>query len=153
MREKGYSLVEISIIMVIIGILGGVVLFAWQNGKDNYLKSSAQELASDLLWARFSAINEGVFYKVEFWPGNQEKEWEYRIKEGYELKTLKKGHFRSGMHILGVNFPGWNTNLLFYPNGSPSSGGTVTISNKMGSLIYVKVEAVVGRIRVTEDDN
>ncbi len=152
MKRNGYSLVEVSVIVVIVGILGGIAIFSWQNMGKNDLETYAKELASDLLWARFSAINNGVYYKISFWTGNQTKKWEYIIKEGSKLKTLKKGYFKSGIHILGVNFPGWGINLLFYPNGSPSSGGTVTISDKMGNLIYVKVEAAVGRIRVTDKD-
>ncbi len=153
MRREGFTLLELAIVLSIIVILILITIPSFVHYTNQEIEVYARELAEDLVWARFSAINNGVYYKVEFWPGKMEKKWEYRIIEGNGMKVVKKGIFQNGVHILNVNFPGWGNEVYFYPNGSPSSGGTVTIWMKSGNIIYVKIEPVVGRVRVTREDN
>ncbi len=149
MKYTGYTLIELIIVIAIFGILFSVIIESFNTYMNHQEDIYAKTLASDLLWARFSSINEGVYYKIEFWSGYEEKEWEYRIIRGDDLKELKRISFGKMAHIINVNFPNWSNNLCFYPNGTPSSGGTITIKDKMGNIIFVKVEAVVGRIRVS----
>ena len=149
MKNTGYTLIELIIVMAIFGILLSVVVGSFYSYTNHQGKIYAKTLASDLLWARFSSINEGIYYKIEFWPGYEEKKWEYRIIRGDDLKEIKRVGFGKMVHIVNVNFPNWANNLCFYPNGTPSSGGTITIKDKMGNMVFVKVEAVVGRIRVS----
>ncbi len=152
MQQKGYALVELLVVIAIIGILSAGVVFSLGYSYHNKLESSARILASDLLWARFTAISEGVYYKVEFYPSYKIKKWEYRIIEGLNQKIVKKVLFEKGIHIISVNFPDSGGNLYFYPNGSPSSGGTITLQDSRVKFFFVKVEAAVGRIRVTDKD-
>ena len=152
MRKKGYTFIELLIVIAIIAILSAGVVFSFGYSYRNKLENSAKILASDLSWARFSAISKGIYYAVEFYPSYKTKNWEYRIKRGKDQKIVKQVLFEKGIHIVNVNFPNMVGNLYFYPNGSPSSGGTITLQDAMKEMIFVKIEAAVGRIRVTGKD-
>jgi copper(I)-binding protein len=39
---------------------------------------------------------------------------------------------------------------IFNPSGTPSSGGTVTIKNKNNQYLYVIVNPVAGRVRISD---
>jgi len=42
-----------------------------------------------------------------------------------------------------------NNNLYFYPNSVPSMGGTITLKNKRGKILYVIMTPVTARVRVS----
>ena len=154
MKEKGFILIELLIVFAIISITMGVIIstFGFSNYEIKYLKENANILASDLLLARVSAIKESIYYRIEFFPGLYEKAWEYRVKresESEPIKTISK--FTNNIHIISTNFP--SNEVYFYPNGAPSSGGTIVLKNSKGKRLYIKIEAAVGRIRVTDINN
>jgi hypothetical protein len=55
--------------------------------------------------------------------------------------------------LFDTNFT--DNNLYFYPNGVPSMGGTITLKNKRGKVLYVIMTPVTARVRIspTPPDN
>jgi len=140
-RTKGYTLIELMVVVVIITLLLGLSL----NGLYNLIQWSklnrtAALLSSELKNTQSRAFYEGVYYKLQFWPSLDR----YRI---YKQTELIDDIILEDINLFNTNFT--DNNLYFYPNGVPSMGGTVTLKNKMGKILYVIMTPVTARVRVS----
>ena len=139
--SKGYTLIELMVVAAIISILFGLSI----NGIDsliqwNKLNTAAVLLSSELKNTQSRAFYEGVYYKLQFWPTLDK----YRI---YKQTELYKDIQLEDIDLFNTNFT--NNNLYFYPNGVPGQGGTVTLKNKRGKVLYVIMTPVTARVRVS----
>ena len=140
-RTKGYTLIELMVVVVIISLL----LSLGTNGLDyliqwNKLNVTAGLLSSELKNTQSRAFYEGVYYKLQFWPSLDR----YRI---YKQTELIDDIILKDIDLFNTNFT--DNNLYFYPNGVPSMGGTVTLKNKRGKVLYVITTPVTARVRVS----
>src|SRR5665648_1013684 len=147
-RTKGYTLIELMVVVGIISLLLGLGI----NGLDylmqwNKLNTAAALLSSELKNTQSMAFYEGIYYKIEFyatfnWPTSLNK---YKIskKENEFYKEIKL----DGVELFKTNFT--NNRVRFLPNGSPSMGGTVTLKNRRGKILYVIMTPVTARVRVS----
>ena len=142
-HNKGYTLIELMVVVGIIslllslGISGLDYLIQW-----NKLNTSAVLLSSELKNTQSRAFYEGVYYKLQFWPTLDR----YRI---YKQTELIDDIILKDIDLFNSNFI--DNNLYFYPNGVPSMGGTVTLKNKRGKVLYVIMTPVTARVRVSPD--
>ncbi len=142
-RNKGYTLMELMVVVVIISLLLGL----GTNGLDylmqwNKLNTAAALLSSELKNTQSRAFYEGVYYKLQFWPSLNR----YRV---YKKTELIDDIILKDIDLFNTNFT--DNNLYFYPNGVPSMGGTVTLKNKRGKILYVIMTPVTARVRVSPD--
>ena len=142
-RTKGYTLIELMIVVGIISLLLGLGI----NGLDyltqwNKLNTAAGLLSSELKNTQSRAFYEGVYYKLQFWPTLDR----YRI---YKQTELYKEIKLDGIDLFNTNFT--DNNLYFYPNGVPGQGGTVTLKNRRGKILYVIMTPVTARVRVSPE--
>jgi len=142
-RTKGYTFIELMVVVVIISLLLGLGV----NGLDylmqwNKLNITAGLLSSELKNTQSRAFYEGVYYKLQFWPSLDR----YRI---YKKTELIYDIILKDIDLFNTNFT--DNNLYFYPNGVPSMGGTVTLKNKRGKILYVIMTPVTARVRVSPD--
>ena len=140
-RTKGYTLIELMVVVGIIALLLGLSL----NGLYNLiqwskLNTAAAILSSELKNTQSRAFYEGVYYKLQFWPSLDR----YRI---YRQTVLYKDIQLEDVDLFNSNFT--NNNLYFYPNGVPSMGGTVTLKNKRSKILYVIMTPVTARVRIS----
>ena len=140
---KGYTLIELMVVVVIISLLLGLSL----NGLYNLiqwskLNTAAAMLSSELKNTQSRAFYEGVYYKLQFWPSLDR----YRI---YKQTELVEDIILEDIDLFNSNFT--DDNVYFYPNGVPSMGGTVTLKNKRGKILYVIMTPVTARVRVSPD--
>ncbi|MHC2994423.1 MAG: prepilin-type N-terminal cleavage/methylation domain-containing protein [Candidatus Atribacteria bacterium] len=141
--NKGFTLIELMVIVTIISLLLGLgingisSLIQW-----NKLNTVAALLSSELKSAQSRAFYEGVYYKLQFWPSLDR----YRI---YKQTELYKEIQLDGIDLFNTNFT--DDNLYFYPNGVPGQGGTVTLKNKKGKILYVIMTPVTARVRISPD--
>ncbi len=150
-RTKGFTLIEL---MVVIGIIL-LLLVLLINGINNLLQWSklnrtAALLSSELKNTQSRAFYEGVYYKIEFyttfnWPTSSNK---YKILKGSESELCKEIKLE-GVELFKTNFTG--NRVRFYPNGVPSMGGTVTLKNSRGKILYVIMTPVTARVRISPD--
>jgi len=148
-RNNGYTLIELMVVVVIISLLLGLGI----NGLDyliqwNKLNTAAALLSSELKNTQSRAFYEGVYYKIEFyatfdWPASLNKYKIFRKSEFYKEIKL------DGVELFKTNFT--NNRVNFNPNGSPSMGGTVTLKNKRGKVLYVIMTPVTARVRVSPE--
>ena len=142
-RTKGYTLIELMVVVGIIALLLGLSL----NGLYNLiqwskLNSAAALLSSELKNTQSRAFYEGVYYKLQFWPTLDR----YRI---YRQTVLYKEIKLEDIDMFDTNFT--DDNLYFYPSGVPSMGGTVTLKNKRGKILYVIMTPVTARVRISRN--
>jgi len=146
-RTKGYTLIELMVVVGIISLLLGLSL----NGLYNLiqwskLNTAAALLSSELKDAQSRAFYEGVSYKIDFWEP-LDRYRVYKQKEGYY--EVYKDIQLEDIDLFNTNFT--NDRVNFNPNGSPSMGGTVTLKNKRGKILYVIMTPVTARVRVSPD--
>jgi len=140
---KGYTLIELMVVVGIIFLLLGLSL----NGLYNLIQWSklnraAALLSSELKNTQSRAFYEGVYYKLQFWPTLDR----YRI---YRKTELIQDIILEDIDLFNTNFI--DNNLYFYPSGVPSMGGTVTLKNKRGKILYVIMTPVTARVRISPD--
>ncbi|HAJ32599.1 MAG TPA: hypothetical protein DCK79_04420 [Candidatus Atribacteria bacterium] len=140
-RNKGYTLIEVVVVVVIVSLLLGLSL----NGLYNLiqwskLNKAAAILSSELKNTQSRAFYEGVYYKIDFWAPLDR----YRI---YKQTELVEDIILNDIDLFNTNFT--DDNLYFYPSGVPSMGGTVTLKNKRGKILYVIMTPVTARVRVS----
>ena len=140
-RTKGYTFIELMVVVGIISLLLGLGV----NGLDyliqwNKLNTAAGLLSSELKNTQSRAFYEGVYYKLQFWPSLDR----YRV---YKQTELIDDVILKGIDLFNTNFT--DNNLYFYPNGVPSMGGTVTLKNKRGKVLYIIMTPVTARVRVS----
>lgn len=142
-RTKGFTLIELMVVVGIISLLLGLGI----NGLDyliqwNKLNTAAALLSSELKNTHSRAFYEGVWYKIEF-RAFSDKYIIYKQTELYKDVQLEN------IDLFNSNFT--DNKVYFYPNGVPSMGGTVTLKNKRGKVLYVIMTPVTARVRVSPD--
>ena len=142
-RNKGYTLIELMVVVVIISLLLGLCI----NGLDyliqwSKLNTAAAILSSELKNTQSRAFYEGVYYKIDFWAPLDR----YRI---YKQTEVYKDIQLEDIDLFNTNFT--NNKVYFYPNGVPSMGGTVTLKNKKGKILYVIMTPVTARVRISTE--
>jgi len=140
-RIKGYTLIEL---MVVVGIISLLLAFGI-NGLDyliqwSRLNTAAALLSSELKNTQSRAFYEGVWYKIDFWESLDR----YRI---YKQTEVYKDVQLEDIDLFNSNFT--DDKVYFYPNGVPSMGGTVTLKNRRGKILYVIMTPVTARVRVS----
>jgi prepilin-type N-terminal cleavage/methylation domain-containing protein len=149
-RNKGYTLIELMIVIGIISLLLGISL----NGINNLiqwgkLNTAATLLSSELKNTQSRAFYEGVYYRIEFQPTFYNPTLnKYKIFKGKESELYKEVQLE-GVDLFNTNFT--DNNVNFYPNGVPGQGGTVTLKNKRGKILYVIMTPVTARIRISPE--
>jgi prepilin-type N-terminal cleavage/methylation domain-containing protein len=142
-RNKGYSLIELIVVVGIVSLLLGLgingleYLIQW-----NKLNTAAVLLGSGLKNIQSRAFYERVYYKLQFWPTLDR----YRV---YRQTELIDDIILKHIDLFNTNFT--DNNLYFYPNGVPSMGGTITLKNKRGKVLYVIMTPVTARVRVSPE--
>jgi len=142
-RNKGYTLIELMVVAGIIALLLGFgisgldYLIQW-----NKLNTTAALLSSELKNTQSRAFYEGLYYKLQFWPTLDR----YRI---YKQTELIDDIILKDIDLSNTNFT--DNNIYFYPNGVPSMGGTITLKNRRGKVLYVIMTPVTARVRVSPD--
>lgn len=141
--NNGYTLIELMIVIGIISLLLGLSI----NGINNLiqwgkLNTAAALLSSELKSAQSRAFYEGVYYKLQFWPTLDIYKI-YKQTELYEEIQLEN------IDLFDTNFT--DNNVYFYPSGVPGQGGTVTLKNKKGKILYVIMTPVTARVRISPE--
>jgi len=142
-RNKGYTLLELMVVVGIIFLLLGLSFNGLYNLIEwSKLNRAAALLSSELKNTQSRSFYEGIYYKLQFWPALDR----YRI---YQQIELIDDIILEDIDLFNTNFT--DNNLYFYPNGVPSMGGTVTLKNKKGKILYVIMTPVTARVRVSPE--
>ena len=144
---RGFSLVELIIVIALIGILSTVVVFAWQGFRDNAnLRTAARDIATSMSASKQRAVTEGIRYRLTFSAGGNS----YTIAADPFTTALTQtkllADFGPGLSIVSTSFT--SGQLTFLSRGTLSGfGGNVIVGNGRGSQATITVN-ITGRTHV-----
>jgi Tfp pilus assembly protein FimT len=117
------------------------------------LKADANKMAQFLRLARQDAVtNETVSRVVFYADSNRYKVYDSSHPTGV-CYLLNNGIIIEGTTSFQTRFGVGDTPrvCVFNPAGVPSGGGAVILRNRNNKILYVIVNAVAGRVRISED--
>jgi len=142
-RNRGFTIIELIVIVAIVVVLTTLSVNGLSNLLQwNKLNATATQLRADLRLAQANAFYEGIYYKLDFYTALDR----YKI---YKQSELYKDIQLEDIKLHNTNFK--DDKLYFYPTGVPSQGGTVTLKNNRGKVLYVIMTPVTARIRISTE--
>ena len=143
--NKGFTLLELLVVLTLLGILALAAVPRFNAAADYIeLRKDAGEIARQLRLARHRAIATMQANQVRFYPDLQRYRVYQPVQKTYSLS--------SGVRFVYVSFPkdarGWII-CQFSPLGVPTAGGTAALENRRGQRLYVVVNPVTGRVRIS----
>ncbi len=152
--EAGFTLAELAVVMVIFGIVSSIAL----PGLNKFLRSldlngQVQSTASTLRVVRQRAITENNIYCVTYDTTARVFVWfDDDNNDGAKQGTEKGGTTQPFASWITVAQSGSNpftvTTLMFYPNGSTNSSGSLIFSNSDGYSRSLSVVRPTGMVTV-----
>lgn len=143
MSSRGFTLIELMIVIGIIGLMSAVALLGWRGYQDNVnLRTAARDITTDISTCKQRAISEGVQYRITFSTTLNNYIIEQGTSSGTPYTTIQTKSPTifgpgSGLSINSANFSGTQV-VLFYTRGTMSFG-TVTLRNSKGSVATITV--------------
>jgi general secretion pathway protein H len=136
--ERGFTLVELLIVLAVLGLLAGVAVARWP-ASDDAVRSEAAALATRLAAARDQAIIEGRAYALVVEPGGYR--FERRAQGGWEApaeSALRERRWKEGVT---ANLAGGGARLRFDGTGLPAEPAAIRLQQAGGASREVRLLA------------
>jgi|WetSurMetagenome_2_1015567.scaffolds.fasta_scaffold00121_34 prepilin-type N-terminal cleavage/methylation domain-containing protein len=153
-NRRGFSLIELVIVISVIGILSVIAVPALRGYVDNRnLRTAASDLSAMFYQTKEQAVAESTEYRIVFTAGT---DGNYQILRctniglpcgGFSaIRTIQFSSYGSGIVLSGVAL---GNPVQFEPRGTISTAiGSVNLANSRGSVATVSV-SLTGRANVT----
>jgi type II secretion system protein H len=164
MRNKGFSLIELAVVMVLIGLSIALVAPSFSRfSKRVELKTTAQRISAILRFFRSESIQSGKVYQILLDPGLREvsiqvleeeeagatekrKEGQRFSKQSYPLPA---GIQMREFNIPAPEYPSDLPTIEFYPNGA-TNGGSFILDSQDQRGYRIKVYFLTGIVEIEE---
>ena len=147
MSNKGFTLIELMIVIAIIGILSSVSMYGWLGYQNNVnLKTAAREVMADIASCRQLAVSGNCDYLIQFTDGSPN----YTITAPTCIppppaKTKRLTSFGSGLTTTTTTF---GTAPVSFISRGTSSFGTINLKNSKNSTATITIN-ITGRTYVS----
>lgn len=167
-RRRAFTLVEIIVVVVIIGIASLIAVPMMSSAADMQVRSAANRITADLDYAKSLAMTHQKSYSVVFNPTGEsydirETSTDTVIADPMRPSNSYVVNFSTDSRLSRVNIAGSNFDsdisnaITFNYLGSPYSGKGVTTAMSSGRItlqadnftLYVDIEPVTGYVTIT----
>jgi len=121
MPNKGFTLIELVLILGIITIVSAGVLVSMRGNNYRTLHNASLALQSDLRYAQRRAITEGRRHGIVF----ERTQNRYHIVLDHPREHIRTVYLPNGVIFQDVT----GAQLMFLPRGTASSGFTITLAS------------------------
>jgi len=160
--RAGFTLIELIIVLVIIGIASGLVGIMIGKGSDGLeIKTFTKEISSVLRYARNHAVTEKRTYcfvinkdegVVRLYAHDDETEKEDKgDNEDMEMLPVIDRPLPDDLLISIDDDDSDELYIEFFPQGN-TSGGRIKLEKEKGSIFFIDVNRITGRIDITRDE-
>ncbi len=148
--QKGFSLIELIIVMVITGILSGLASVTFSSQLPHHrLSHAARDIVSDLRWARQLALAERQPVSVVLDIERERYQIERRSQPGIPIGWVRDLQDRGqGYGEIDLVSSSGGRTLTFYPQGTTNSWTTIVLRNRFGEQRQITVVAT-GKVKLT----
>lgn len=155
LRGNGFTLVEILVVVVILGIVAAMAVPMLSSADDVKLRAAANVVASDMEYAKSIAIGKGISCSVVFNTSNESYKLvdsddatiSHPVKLGSDYVTDFANDSRLRNVVIHTASFGGSSTVCFDCFGSPDNSGSVVLKAGTES-ITISVEAVTGYISI-----
>lgn len=161
MKKRGYSLIELIVVLAIMSLLIALVtpsLSQFLKGVE--LKTTAKKIGGILRYCRSEAVNQGQLVQILFSPASREikiqlKDISNSYGGGKETSVLIKSYILpEGIRVERIDSipevsPSEMTLFEFYPNGG-SNGGSLLLENEDRSRFRIEVHFLTGMVKIVK---
>ncbi|MEP9412349.1 MAG: prepilin-type N-terminal cleavage/methylation domain-containing protein [Candidatus Brocadia sp.] len=144
-NQKGFSLIEMLIVVVILTVLSGIAIPVYVSMKPSIrLSGATRQIMGDLMWARMQAISQNNEFKIFFLDNHR-----YRILDddngnGFIDNAEKTVTKDIQEKYYDVTFTS-TANPIFHQSGNAAPAATITLINSHGTKTITI--AITGRVR------
>jgi general secretion pathway protein H len=172
--EKGFTLIELILVLVIIGFLTSLVAPAITSLAGLKLKTATRKMAAGLRYARSQAVTTGSEYQVifdiekgemiveslqeeekpysdDYEDGEEEEEVSAKRMKKRKTYTIPKEVRLARVVIDGEEITEDQAWIDFYPNGS-CSGGEIFLMDEKEREYRIALEFITGVVKITEEE-
>lgn len=144
--RTGFTLIEIIIVMLIIGIASGLVGIMISKGSESReLRLFTKDVSTVLRYARNRAVSEKKIYCFVI----DKEENKYRLySEDTDYNNIKLVMEKDIPEVLAMNLQDSeeeSPNIEFLPHGS-STGGVLEVIHEEGKAFFINVNRITGKI-------